>query len=73
MARAKMGARDALAAYTDLQAAARKIGMSRPGLRQVTLEVVSQPSAKAKKAAAAPVDGAALLATMLAAVKGATP
>ena len=28
---------------------------------------------KAKKAAAAPVDGAALLATMLAAVKGATP
>ena len=32
-------------------AAARKIGMSRPGLRQVTLEVLSQPSAKAKKVA----------------------
>ena len=32
-------------------AAARKIGMSRPGLRQVTLEVLSQPSAKTKKVA----------------------
>lgn len=32
-------------------AAARKIGMSRPGLRQVTLEVLSQPAAKTRKAA----------------------
>ncbi len=30
-------------------AAARKIGMVKPGLRQVTLEVVSQPKARAKK------------------------
>ena len=32
-------------------AAARKIGMARPGLRQVTLEVVSKPAARASKAA----------------------